>query len=249
MSFALTSLIVLILQGQPIVRDNLVKDLICLFIQKMEVKEVTESGMINYRTLCKGEDEIIEIEYIPCTVKSDTNWELKPVSCEWPMWRIVFTESHFNPFLTNKYDGTDNDISDINELINRYQIELIGEEWLDSHPVTDVDILPVFVDGDKNIVLSHIIKDYFRGVQLEEFIGVPSKVPFVANIIIDKTGTASFKSLIKDTGNPYLDNIATLVAKDFCKYKFKPAVHRGKTVMYSMNIPITQKEWFPYLVE
>ena len=249
MSLVLTNLIVLILQCQPIVKDSLVRELICLFVHKVNVEGEIESGIINYRTFCNDEDVIVEIEHIPCTAESGINWELTPVGCEWPLWRIVFTGVQFNPFLTNKYDGTNNDITDISRIIKRHQIDVIGDNWLISHPLAEVDIPPVFVEGDQNYVLSHIIEECFKDVQLDEFEGVQSRIPFVANIEIDITGEATFKSLIKATGNPYLDNLAILVSMEFCKYRFKPAVHRGKTVVYSMDIPITRREWLPYLVD
>lgn len=153
------------------------------------------------------------------------------------------TEGRFNPYLTCKYDGGDNDITDIEEVMPRFDIDSIDEKWLDNHVLFEVDTLPVLLDGEESIVLSKIIEESFKDVPPDRFRCVKSRIPYVANIVIDKDGNASFKSLTKATGCQELDKKAISVGKEFCKHRFSPATHRGKKVSYSTNIAIMRKEW------
>ena len=71
------------------------------------------------------------------------------------------TEGRFNPYLTCKYDSGDNDITDIEEVTLRFDIDSIDEKWLDNHVLFEVDTLPVLLDGEESIVLSKIIEESF----------------------------------------------------------------------------------------
>lgn len=179
-----------------------------------------------------------------CICLDDKFWSVDGLS-----WKVVFTENRYNPYLSFRYDGTEGDLSDIESIVRKNGIDIVDDDWLDNHVLEEVDTPPVLVGGGEREILSSIIAKCFEGIDLNQFKCVQSRIPFDAEIIIDRNGNALFKNLSKSTGIMDLDNRAIMVGKEFCKYTFTPALHRGKKVLYLMRIAIMKEEWLPYIIQ
>ena len=241
-------------------KDSLIRDLLCLFIQKINV--VHEDNVLGFTINHEGDNEIIEIESIPsialkCQIENNNTPYYNESDCvslddqlmsvDGTSWKIVLTNGLFNPFLSYKYDGTDNGMDDIEMVFNRNGIDTIEDSWADTIIFTEVDTLPVFLDGDEAQTLQSIIAKHFQDTDLSLFQNVQYQIPFLANIIVDKRGKAIFQSLSRSTGITILDEKAIQASKEFARHRYSPAVHHGRIVSYSMTIAIMQKEWLPYI--
>lgn len=258
----LVSVIASVLLGQPFNnKEGLVRDLICLFIQSREVLD--ENELISYCSYSEGDNEVIQIELIPRQVLShvpassvstelnennergslegdegiilDESWSYKD---DFTSWKVVFTQSLFNPYLTRKNDTGNSDIADIEALMRRHGMGQIGEDWVDSYVFSEVDELPVLENGNDSEILSQLIDRVFKDVNPSHFLRIISWMPCVATIIVNQEGDAIFDSLSKETGDTLLDEKARIVAQEYCKNHFVPAKIRGKNVTCRVGIPI-----------
>lgn len=139
------------------------------------------------------------------------------------VWQISFyKDKSFCKMRT--YKGTaSEDISNIQALAAKYfkVSETIKDEI---YQLGEIENDPKFVLGEDS--LKQIISLNFKVPKKGNF----SKIPLVVHIIVDKSGKATLKGVVKSSNDIELDKEGIRVAEIICQYDFIPASHRGETV-------------------
>ena len=245
---------------QPI-KNELIRDLLCLFIK--DVHQVSETGIISYKSTSEGKNTILDICVKPFSssykqevaVDSSISYGIldeeitlddsfSVAGDDYPSWQIVFKDRAFNPFLSHKYDGSIDSISDIEHVVKSHDIETIDDAWLDSYCFTELDTYPIYVEGDENTVLSRIVQSVFNEED-RKYLEM-ELIPFIAVIIIDKEGIAHFESFSMELDNDSLKHKAKEVIDQFCEKRFIPGRLRGKNVNCKIGFPVgTNRQFLP----
>lgn len=210
------------LTGQPIIKDALIRDLMALYTQQVHGRS-DENVVVSYHY--SPDNEVLEI-------MDDGGYY-----DDAPIWRIVFTESLFNPFLSQKITA-DEDISDIESCVREYGIAPVDETWCKSYVFSalEVQVPPSLPDGET--ILAQIVRRRFEGADTDCIAN--SKIPFIAIVLVDQEGHATFESLCKSSDDFSLDLLAEKAVKEYCQNVFKPAIHRGQAVTCRMAVFILQ---------
>ena len=214
--------------GQPVIEDGLIRDLLCLFIQ--QTREITTQGSFHYRHSFEREHEILQISL-------EEN-EHGPLVDDSPTWRIAFTHGEFNPYLTSK-SLVEDEITDIENIVHKHGVISIDPSWTDGQVFSDFEVQQRPILENERALLSTIVRSTFGDVDGRR---IENRIPFIAVIVIDTDGKASFEGFLKRTGDKTLDKLAERAIAELCKEQYSPAIHRGKAVKCKTAIVISKKD-------
>ena len=224
--------------------DNLISKLVSLFAQQVELPQ--SSGCIHWHSFQDSEgDDVLQIGlYPPHSSSLDSNVSASqddklvyPDDC--PLWKIVFTDSCFNRYLTRK-TLIEEDISDIESIMCELKVKFVEEDWTDGKVFSALEVdHPPHFSGEADLV-DKIIKDSFMVADSIDLANL-DRIPFVIELLIGPDGNARVVGILKKTDSERYNFMAIEAVEKICEYPFIPATHRGKAVACRYAIPISRR--------